>query len=210
MFLNVLRRRNPGLISAAIELHQAGRLPANTYVLDLDAIEANANAIATEARRVGVTPFAMTKQIGRNPDACRAIVAGGIPASVAVDVDCAVATTNAGMSLGNVGHLVQVPTGEADLVASLDPDNWTVFTADKAAEAAAASDAAVAISHFWPASMHRVTSSTPATRVGSAPRRSSTRPTVSTPSTERTSRASRRFQRCCSTPTPASCASPTI
>jgi predicted amino acid racemase len=140
MFLNVLRRRNPGLISAAIELHQAGRLPANTYVLDLDAIEANANAIATEARRVGVTPFAMTKQIGRNPDACRAIVAGGIPASVAVDVDCAVATTNAGMSLGNVGHLVQVPSGEADLVASLDPCNWTVFTADKAAEAAAASD----------------------------------------------------------------------
>ena len=139
MFLNVLRRRNPGLIAAAIELHQAGHLPANTYVLDLDAIESNAKAIATEASRVGVTPFAMTKQIGRNPDACRAIMAGGIPASVAVDVDCAVATTNAGMTLGNVGHLVQVPSGEADLVASLAPDNWTVFSADKAAEAAVAS-----------------------------------------------------------------------
>jgi predicted amino acid racemase len=139
MFLSVLRRRNPGLISAAIELHQAGQLPPNTYVLDLDAIEANSRTIAAEANRLNMTPYAMTKQIGRHPDACRAIMAGGIPASVAVDVDCASSTTKAGMRLGHVGHLVQVPRVEADLVAGMEPDNWTVFSADKAAEAAAAS-----------------------------------------------------------------------
>jgi predicted amino acid racemase len=138
VFLDVLRRRNPGLIAAAVELHQAGLLPANTFVLDLEAIEGNSRAIAVEAARLGLTPYAMTKQIGRNPDACAAIMAGGIPASVAVDVDCAIATTRAGMHLGHVGHLVQVPRSQADLVASLRPDHWTVFSADKAAEAAGA------------------------------------------------------------------------
>ena len=39
MFLDVLRRRNPALIEAAIALHQAGALPANCYVIDLDAVE---------------------------------------------------------------------------------------------------------------------------------------------------------------------------
>jgi predicted amino acid racemase len=138
MFLNVLQRRNPDLISAAVQLHQAGQLPPNTYVLDLDAIEANARSIATEAKRLDMTPYAMTKQIGRNPDACRAIMSGGIPASVGVDVDCARSTTNAGMRLGHVGHLVQVPRIDADAVAGMAPENWTVFSADKGAEAAAA------------------------------------------------------------------------
>jgi hypothetical protein len=37
MFLDALRRRNPGFIRAAQSLHQAGAIPANAYVLDLDA-----------------------------------------------------------------------------------------------------------------------------------------------------------------------------
>ena len=45
MFLEVLRRRNPGFVEAAIALHREGRLPANSYVLDLDAVEANARAL---------------------------------------------------------------------------------------------------------------------------------------------------------------------
>ena len=49
MFLDVIRRRNPRLIEQAIALHQFGQLPANTYVIDLDAVEANARAIAVKA-----------------------------------------------------------------------------------------------------------------------------------------------------------------
>ncbi len=138
MFLDLLRRRNPELVAAAITLHQQGLLPANTFVLDLDAITANALVISTEAHRLGLTPFAMTKQIGRNPDACRALIAGGIPASVAVDMECARATVRAGMELGHVGHLVQVARAEADAAAAMRPANWTVFSDVKAAEAAAA------------------------------------------------------------------------
>ena len=42
MFLDLIRRRNPALIEQAIALHQSGKLPANAYVIDLDAVEANA------------------------------------------------------------------------------------------------------------------------------------------------------------------------
>jgi predicted amino acid racemase len=138
VFLDLLRRRNPGLIDAAIALHQQGQLPANTYVLDLDSITANARTIASEAARLGLTTFAMTKQIGRNPDACKAIIDGGIDASVAVDLHCARATTRAGMRLGHVGHLVQVAEAEAPAAAAMQPANWTVFSVDKARQASAA------------------------------------------------------------------------
>ena len=51
MFLESIRRRNPRLIEQAIALHQAGELPANAYVIDLDAVEVNARAIAAEAAK---------------------------------------------------------------------------------------------------------------------------------------------------------------
>ena len=54
MFLDVLCRRNPKLIEQAIALHQAGNLPANSYVIDLDAVEANARTIKTAADRLGL------------------------------------------------------------------------------------------------------------------------------------------------------------
>ncbi len=38
MFLDLLRRRNPAFLEAAIALHQAGRIPGGCYVLDLDAV----------------------------------------------------------------------------------------------------------------------------------------------------------------------------
>jgi len=141
MFLDLMRRRNPALVHAAIALHQRGELPADTFVLDLEAIAENAALIAAEADRHGLAVFAMTKQIGRNPDACRAIVAGGIDASVAVDMECARATTRAGMRLGHLGHLVQVPRHEAAAAAKMGPANWTVFSHDKARQAASAAAA---------------------------------------------------------------------
>jgi predicted amino acid racemase len=139
MFLDLIRRRNPQLIEGAIALHQRGELPANTYVIDLDAVEDNARAISTRANVLGLTVMAMTKQMGRNESFCRAVMRGGINRSVAVDMECALATKRAGMELGHIGHLVQIPKWEADCAARLSPSWWTVFNAEKAAEAAAAS-----------------------------------------------------------------------
>ena len=38
MFLDLVQRRNPDLIRAAVALHQRGIIPANTYVIDLDTV----------------------------------------------------------------------------------------------------------------------------------------------------------------------------
>jgi hypothetical protein len=48
MFLDVLRRRKPMLIEAAIRLHQENTLPANTYVIDVEAVEQNAEILASK------------------------------------------------------------------------------------------------------------------------------------------------------------------
>ncbi len=141
MFLDLLLRRNPALVEQAIALHQAGRIPANCYVIDLDAVERNAAVLAGEAAKHGLKVFAMTKQMGRDGSFCRAVARGGIPAAVAVDMECARACRRAGMSLGHIGHLVQVPAHEAAAAAALAPAFWTVFGPEKVAEASAASQA---------------------------------------------------------------------
>ena len=140
MFLDALRRRNPAFVLAAQKLHREGRIPANAYVIDLDAVEANARATKAEADRLGLKIFAMTKQVARSSGFIRAIMEGGIDRAVAVDMACAVACVRAGLAVGHLGHLVQIPRAEAALAASdIRPDNWTVFSDAKAEEAAAAS-----------------------------------------------------------------------
>ena len=138
MFLRSLRERNPRLVQAAIELHQAGEIPASSCVLDLDAIESNTAGLCGQARRLGLTVYAMTKQLGRAPGALAAMDAGGVDGFVAVDMACARPIVANGHRLGHLGHLVQVPRAEAAEAAGLEPDYWTVFSESKAAEAAAA------------------------------------------------------------------------
>ena len=138
MFLDVLRRRNPQLIEQAIALHQAGRIPANAYVIDLDAVEANARTIQAAADRLGLKVFAMTKQMGRSPSFCAAVARGGIAKAVVVDMEDARACHRAGLAIGHIGHLVQIPRAETAAAASLEPDYWTVFNFEKAAAAAEA------------------------------------------------------------------------
>lgn len=143
MFLDVLRRRNPKFLEAAIALHRQGKIPANAYVLDLDAVEANARVLKTEAQRLGLKIFAMTKQVGRASSFCAAVQRGGIDRSVAVDMACARATHRAGLRVGHLGHLQQVARHEAKAAAAaFRPDYWTVFNDDKAREAADGASAA--------------------------------------------------------------------
>lgn len=143
MFLDTLRRRNPAFILAAQALHQAGAIPANSYVLDLDAVTENARLLRAEGDRLGLKVFAMTKQVSRQTGFSHAVMAGGIDRAVAVDMACAVACHNAGLRIGHLGHLVQVPRAEAAMAArDIAPDYWTVFSDDKAVEAAGAAKAA--------------------------------------------------------------------
>jgi predicted amino acid racemase len=138
MFLESLLQKNRAFVEAAIELHQQGKIPANSCVLDLDMLRRNSAIFAAEAKRLGLKTFAMTKQFGRTPPALQAIVDGGIEAFVAVDLDCARPIHQAGHHLGNIGHLVQIPRYQAKEAAAMKADYWTVFSAEKSAEAASA------------------------------------------------------------------------
>lgn len=143
MFLDVLIRRNPRFIEAAMALHQSGAIPPNSYILDLDTVEGNARVFSNKANSFGLKTFAMTKQVGRHSGFCQAIMKGGIDRSVAVDMDCAISCHRAGLKTGHLGHLVQVPLGDADFAAAhLCPDYWTVFSPEKATEAAHAAQKA--------------------------------------------------------------------
>lgn len=141
MFLEPLLRRNRAFVEAAVELHRAGELPAGSYVLDLDAVRHNARVLQAEADRLGIELFAMTKQVGRNPAFLHALRDAGVERGVAVDMACARVLYREGLEVSHVGHLVQIPQREAATAASMSPANWTVFSEDKAREAAAASAA---------------------------------------------------------------------
>jgi len=134
MFLDILGRRNPDLVRAAVSLHQAGQIPPNAYVLDLDAIGRNARAIKKAADKAGLQVYPMAKQVGRNPLFVRAVARAGMPKFVCVDWMGARLLAEQKTQIGHVGHLVQVPKSEADRICAMQPEVWTVFNLEKARE----------------------------------------------------------------------------
>ncbi|MET9808188.1 alanine racemase [Streptomyces halstedii] len=126
MFLDTVLTRNPGLVDAAAALHRDGEIPPDTYVMDLDAVEANAALLAAEAERLGVSLWFVVKQIGRNPELIRA-VARHIPRSAAIDPAEARALHAAGAQPGNLGHLVQIPPRALPEMLAWRPEAVTVF-----------------------------------------------------------------------------------
>lgn len=132
MFLEKTIKRNPALVEAAIAMHQQGAIQPDTYVMDLDQIEKNTRLLAEEAKKQGISLYMMTKQIGRNPELAKRIAAAGIKQAVAVDPWEALVLAKAGVSLGNVGHLVQIPNGMIAKILSHRPEVITVFSLEKA------------------------------------------------------------------------------
>ena len=134
MFLDITIRRNINLIQTAIKLHQKGKIRPNTYVLDLDTIEKNAEKIKGEADKNNIKLYMMTKQIGRNPEVAKLISRVGIDKAVAVDPWEALTLAKNGVKIGNVGHLVQIPSKMLRDVIKCNPEVITVFTVEKAKE----------------------------------------------------------------------------
>ncbi|MFC4493993.1 alanine racemase [Streptomyces ovatisporus] len=131
MFLDTVLVRNPELAEAAAVLHDKGAIPPDTYVIDRDTVEANAELLAGEARRLGLSLWFVVKQLGRNPELIRA-VARHLPEAAAIDAPEARALHSAGARPGNVGHLVQVPRRALPEVLAWRPAAVTVFDADNA------------------------------------------------------------------------------
>lgn len=132
MFLGKIMQRNPNLIRAAVDLHQSGRIPANTWLIDLDGIAENARILVDEARRQGLHTYVMTKQYGRNPFVTRVALKQGLNKAVAVDIQCAKVLHRYGVPVGHIGHLNQVPKREISQAIAMKPEVMTVFSLDQA------------------------------------------------------------------------------
>lgn len=142
MFLDRLVEKNAALARVAISGHQSGSVRANTFLLDTAAMSANARVIAEQASGLSLSVYYMAKQFGRNPDACRAVVAGGIERAVAVDLQGMEALARHGLAVGHVGHLVQPHRGAEAAVVAVAPEVVTVFSVALARRLGAAAVAA--------------------------------------------------------------------
>lgn len=128
MFLKKVMERNPKLIDCAFALHQKGSILPDTYLLDLDVIEANAKAMKEEADRYGIELYFMLKQIGRNPLVASELLKIGFKGAVCVDFKEALTMIENGIHISNVGHLVQIPQAALKRILSARPDYVTVYS----------------------------------------------------------------------------------
>ncbi len=140
MFLDVTKRRNPKLIQSGVTLHQSGQIPPNTYVIDLDILGENVEALAETAKNHDFTLYFMSKQLGRLPFIGQFIAEHGIERAVAVEFDEAKTLAEGGVKLGNVGHLVQPGKNQWLEVLLWNPEVITLFSLARARQL---SDAAV-------------------------------------------------------------------
>jgi predicted amino acid racemase len=124
--------RNPRLMEIAIKLHQEGRIPPNTWLIDLDTIADNARALSAEASRLGLTSYLMSKQYARNPYVSALALASGLHKIVAVDATCALMAHRYGLPVGHMGHLNQIPRHMMPYLVAMRPEVITVYNIEHA------------------------------------------------------------------------------
>lgn len=134
MFLDKTLKRNTELMKTAFNLHSKGVIEPDTYILDYDAIVENAKYLKEEADKNNVKLYFMTKQLGRNPIICRALMDLGFEGAVAVDFKEAKILIKNGIKIGHVGHLVQIPSKDMEYIMRAKPESISVYSIEKAKE----------------------------------------------------------------------------
>ncbi|NBC99105.1 YhfX family PLP-dependent enzyme [Atlantibacter hermannii] len=134
MFIDALKRQNPGLIEAAYQLWKQGKILPDSWVIDVDQVIENARLLLDVAHRHGMELYLMTKQIGRNPWLAEKLLALGYSGLVAVDYKEARILRAQGLKVAHQGHLVQIPRSMVTSVLASDPQIITLFSLEKAQE----------------------------------------------------------------------------
>lgn len=132
MFLNALQKQNPALIKAAHLFWQQGKILPDSYVIDSDQLLDNAHLLLDKANQLGITLYAMTKQIGRNPWICRQLLKMGYAGIVAVDFKEARQLYQHNIPIAHIGHLVQPPQAMLEQIIQQKPHVITIFSLEKA------------------------------------------------------------------------------
>ena len=133
MFLDKTVERNGGLVEFAFDAHRQGLVLPDSYMVDVDTFTSNASMILDAARAKGFSLFYMLKQLGRNPYLATILDDMGYDGAVVVDFREAAVMMDAGVRIGNVGHLVQIPDSMIGDVVTYGVDNITLYSIDKAA-----------------------------------------------------------------------------
>lgn len=131
MFVEQTVKKNRKLIEAAFRLHQSGSLLPDSYLIDVDALLNNAKKILNAAKERNIRLFFMLKQIGRNPYIAKELVKLGYEGAVTVDYKEAGVMMKAGVPIGNIGHLVQIPDAMIPEVVEYRPKVITVYSLEK-------------------------------------------------------------------------------
>ena len=132
MYLDHVLEKSPRFCQTALELHQQGLIPANSWVIDLDAIVTNATALTSTAKAEGLNTYLMSKQHNRNPYINALALAQGLHKIVAVDANCCLQTERYGLPLGHAGHLNQIPKHLVPRVLAMQPEVITVYNIEHA------------------------------------------------------------------------------
>lgn len=133
MYINSLEARNSKLIDYAFHKDKEIILP-NTYILDMDVLIENGKMMIEEAKLLGLDLFFMTKQLGRNPLACKKMMELGYKGAVVVDFQEALIMIENEIPIAHAGHLVQIPNGFLEKLLSYGVSLLTVFSIEKAKE----------------------------------------------------------------------------
>lgn len=132
MYLQNMMEQNPALLEKTIDFHRQGKIPPNTWVIDLDTIAQNGAVLSKEANRLGLTTYLMSKQHNRNPYINALALKKGIHKMVAVDVQGVLQLRKYGIPLGHAGHLNQIPRGLIELVVAQKPEVITIYNLEHA------------------------------------------------------------------------------
>ncbi len=132
MFLRSLTQTNQALAAAAFALHREGAILPDTYIVDLDAFQANAKQMKASADAKGVELYFMSKQMGRNPYLCKLLVQLGYPGAVVVDYKEAAVMMENRIPIAHAGHLVQTPDAFLPRLLEYGAGMITVYSVEKA------------------------------------------------------------------------------
>ena len=126
-------RKNQKLVEVAIELHQSGEIPPDTYVIDLDMVTSNSEKLQFEAKRVGLKSYICSKEFGRNPIVIKSIMNTGMKEALGYDIEEIKVLHRYGIPIAHVGHFGQIPSSDLQWVMKeVKPEFITVYSLEKA------------------------------------------------------------------------------
>ena len=131
MLLDQTENRNKKLLEASFYFHQKGAIRPDSYLIDMDTLLENARKILAEAKKHGISLYFMLKQLGRNPYIAKKLIQLGYSGAVVVDYKEARIMMNHKIPIGNIGHLVQIPTAMIEAVILYRPEIITVYSLEK-------------------------------------------------------------------------------